>query len=88
VIPALIAVWGWRSGTDVSADGLVIRATLGSRRVPWSDVTDLEAQAGGRVIAHLTNGNVVELPAVSPSDLPTLVAAAGSSISKQPAAAQ
>jgi len=86
VIPALIAVWGWRSGTDVSADGLVIRATLGSRRAPWSDVTDLEAQPGGRVIAHLTNGNVLELPAVSPADIPTLVAAAGSSIAKQPAA--
>ena len=86
VIPALIGVWGWRSGTDASADGLVIRATLGSRRVPWSDVTDLEAQPDGRVIAHLTNGNVLELPAVSPADIPTLVAAAGSSIAKQPAA--
>jgi hypothetical protein len=49
-------------------------------------VTDLEAQPGGRVIAHLTNGNVLELPAVSPADIPTLVAAAGSSIAKQPAA--
>ena len=82
VVPALIAVWGWRSGTDASADGLVIRATLGSRRVPWSDVTGLEPQPGGRVIAHLVNGNVLELPAVSADDIPTLVAAAGSSIAK------
>jgi len=85
VIPALIAVWGWRSGTDASADGLVIRATLGSRRVPWSDVTDLEAQPDGQVIAHLANGNVLELPAVSAGDVPTLVAAAGASIAKLPA---
>src|SRR5262245_16249866 len=65
VIPALIAVWGWRSGTDANTNGLVIRATLGSRRVPWSEVTGLEPQPDGKVIAHLVNGNVLELPAVS-----------------------
>ena len=85
VIPALIAVWGWRSGTDADAAGLVIRATLGSRRVPWSDVTGLEPRPDGRVIAHLVNGNVLELPAVSANDIPTLVAAAGSSIATEPA---
>jgi hypothetical protein len=85
VIPALIVVWGWRSGTDASADGLVIRATLGSRRVPWSDVTGLEPRPDGRVSAHLVNGNVLELPAVAANDIPTLVAAAGSSIAREPA---
>src|SRR5215468_8527498 len=63
VIPALIAIWGWRSGTDVSTDGLVIRAALGSRRVPWSAVEDLVPD-GRRVSAHLTSGNMVDLPAV------------------------
>jgi hypothetical protein len=85
VIPALIAVWGWRSGTDVSADGLVVRAALGSRRVPWSAVENLVPD-GRRVTAHLTGGKMVELSAVAPSDIPTLVNAAGSSIAKEPAA--
>ena len=80
VIPALIAVWGWRSGTDAGADGLTIRAAVGSRRIPWSDVSDLVPEASGRVSAHLHSGAVVELPAVGPDDIPTLVAAAGSSI--------
>jgi hypothetical protein len=85
VIPALIAIWGWRSGTDVSADGLVIRATLGSRRVPWSAVANLVPE-GKRVNAHLTSGNMVELPAVTPGDIPAIVDAAGSSITRAPSA--
>jgi hypothetical protein len=80
VIPALIAVWGWRSGTDASVAGLTIRAALGSRRVPWSDVAHLEPAQGGRVNAHLTSGAVLELPAVSVGDIPALIAASGSSI--------
>src|SRR5689334_23016367 len=80
VIPALIAVWGWRSGTDASAAGLTIRAALASRRVPWSDVAHLEPAQGGRVNARLTSGAVIELPAVSVGDIPALIAASGSSI--------
>ena len=85
VIPALVAIWGWRSGTDVSADGLVVRAALGSRRVPWSEVENLVPD-GRRVSAHLAGGKMVDLPAVAPSDIPTLIDAAGSSIGKEPAA--
>jgi len=80
VIPALIAIWGWRSGTDADADGLVVRATLGSRRVPWSSVSGLVPEPNGRVSAHLTSGQVLELPAVAAGDIPALVAAAGSAI--------
>ena len=41
VIPLLVAVWGWRAGTDVGADGLTVRAALGNRRMPWSEVTGI-----------------------------------------------
>ena len=80
VIPALIALWGWRSGTDASAAGLTVRAALGSRSVPWSDVAHLEPAQGGRVNARLMSGVVIELPAVSVGDIPALIAASGSSI--------
>jgi hypothetical protein len=80
VIPALIAVWGWRSGTDASAAGLTIRAAFGSRSVPWSDVAHLEPAQGGRVNARLTSGALIELPAVSVGDIPALIAASGSAI--------
>jgi hypothetical protein len=45
--------------------------------VPWSDVAELVPQPDGRVAAHLTSGRMIELPAVRPDDLPTLVAASG-----------
>lgn len=77
--PFLIALASWRRGTDASADGLVIRALVRSRRVPWSAVSDLVSEPNGRINALLTSGGVVELPAVSPADLPMLVAVAGES---------
>jgi hypothetical protein len=41
VIPAVVAMWSWRSGTDADQAGLTVRALLGSRRIPWSDVAGL-----------------------------------------------
>jgi hypothetical protein len=88
VVPVLIAVWGWRSGTDAGPEGLTIRATIGSRRIPWSDVSDLVKEPDGRVSAHLHSGAAIALPAVGPGDIPALVAAAGSSITPAEASAQ
>src|SRR5262245_56068778 len=34
VIPLAVAVWSWRSGTDVNRDGLTVKAALGRRRIP------------------------------------------------------
>jgi Bacterial PH domain len=77
LIPFAVAVWSWRSGTDVDADGLTVRAAVGRRRIPWSDVSGLVADERGRVSAHLTSGGAVALPVVSAVDLPKIVAAAG-----------
>ena len=35
LVPILVAIWGWRAGTDVSTAGLRIRALFGSRLIPW-----------------------------------------------------
>jgi len=77
IIPLVVAVWGWRAGTDADAEGLTVRAALGSRQIPWSDVSELITDARGRVCARLGSGKAVTLPAVSAADLPRLVAASG-----------
>lgn len=82
LIPVAVAVWGWRAGTDADSGGLTVRATLGSRRIPWSEVNDLVTTPAGRVSATLSSGRAIDLPAVSPGDLPRLVAASGQSITK------
>jgi Bacterial PH domain len=85
VIPLLVAVWGWRSGTDVGADGLTVRAAVGNRRIPWSEVTGIMLDSDGNPSARLSSGRFVSLPAVSPADLPRLVAASGQKLSRPPA---
>ncbi|MGH3655894.1 MAG: PH domain-containing protein, partial [Micromonosporaceae bacterium] len=39
LIPLLMTVWGWRSGVDVDADGVTVRAMAGSRRFAWREIT-------------------------------------------------
>jgi Bacterial PH domain len=77
LIPLAVTCWAWLAGTDAGPDGLVVRALLGRRRIPWPAVTELGADARGRAYAMLTDGAAVPLPAVTATDLPRLVAASG-----------
>lgn len=74
LIPLAIAAWTWRAGTDVDESGLLLHATLGDRRVAWAEIVELTPGPGGRVMARLTSGAMITLPAVTPKDLPRLVA--------------
>jgi hypothetical protein len=84
VVPLAVAVWSWRTGTDVDANGVTVKAALGRRRIPWSDVAGLVADGDGRVNAQLHSGRAVALPAVSRSDLPRLVAVTGQDLTTDP----
>jgi Bacterial PH domain len=77
LVPLAVTVWAWLAGTDADADGLVVRALLGRRRIPWPSVAELGADARGRAYATLADGAAVPLPAVTATDLPRLVAASG-----------
>jgi hypothetical protein len=76
LVPLAVLVWGWRAGTDSDTGGVSVRALLGTRRLPWSRIAGLVPD-GRRVVAMLHGGASVQLPAVSPADLPRLVAASG-----------
>jgi hypothetical protein len=77
-VPAAVALWAWRSGTDVTPAGLTVRAAFGSRHVAWNDLYQIAPDSRGRVVAHLASGTAQTLPAVSPRDLPLLAAASPS----------
>ncbi|GAA1750069.1 PH domain-containing protein [Luedemannella helvata] len=77
LVPLAIALWSWRSGTDVTPDGLVVRAALGSRRVPWSEVVELAPAPKGGVAVRLASGAVLTLPAVPTSALPAIASVGG-----------
>jgi hypothetical protein len=76
LLPLAVILWGWRSGVDVDEAGLVVRGTIGRRRLPWSEIGGFGVQ-GRRVVAHLRRGGAVPLPAVTRSDVPRLLAAGG-----------
>ena len=77
LVPLAVALWAWRSGTDADADGLRVRALLGSRQVPWTAVAELAGDARGQAVALLRDGRTLPLPAVRTADLPRLVEASG-----------
>lgn len=76
-VPLAFTLWAWRAGTDADADGVVVRALLGNRRIPWSEIAALIPDGDRRVRAGLVSGGVIRLPAVTAADLPRLVAASG-----------
>ncbi|WP_062962581.1 PH domain-containing protein [Nocardia africana] len=75
LIPIAAAWWVERSRTTVSAGGLDLRTTFGSRHIDWSQIQGLRIPKRGWVRAHLSDGSEVALPAVSYDRLKDLVAA-------------
>lgn len=77
LVPLAIMLWSWRSGTDVTPDGLVVRAAIGARSVPWTEVAELAPAPQGGVVVRLTSGATLTLPAVPTSALPAIVSIGG-----------
>lgn len=74
LVPLFLGGWAWRAGTDVTAQGLCLRALAGQYRIRWDQIVELGADPTGRAVARLTGGQTVPLPAVRRDDLPRLVA--------------
>jgi hypothetical protein len=75
LIPLTVSVWAARAGTDAGPTGLRVRALLGSRRIPWSQVAELAPGERNRVFALLTDGTVIRLTGVPAHALPDLLEA-------------
>lgn len=74
LVPLVIAIWAWRTGTDANEYGIKVKALLGRRIIPWTQVSALAPDGHGRTLAVLNDGNAVRLAAVKPADLPRLAA--------------
>jgi Bacterial PH domain len=86
LIPLAVAVWAWRAGTDANEYGIRVRALLGRKVVPWTEVTALVPDHRGRALATLRNGHALHLTAVRAADLPRLVQASGKPMATTPSA--
>ena len=83
LLPLAIVLWVWRAGTDAGPEGLRVRALFGERRLTWDEISALVPSNQGRITATLTDGTEVPLTAVTAADLPRLVAAGGSTITRR-----
>ncbi|WP_213454186.1 PH domain-containing protein [Rhizomonospora bruguierae] len=77
LVPLAVVVWVLRSGTVADATGLRVRALLGERFVPWTEVEELAVERRRRVVAVLHGHRSVWLSAVRPAHLPAIIAVAG-----------
>ena len=82
LIPAAGILWGVRAGVDVDHESMRVRGMIGTRELPWSEVTGFRTKRN-RVSVTLANGNEIRLPAVTPSVLPALIKASGQELTAQ-----
>lgn len=72
LIPLAAVAAAFRLGTDITADGVNIRAVVANRRLPWAEVAELRPDGARRVLLVRTDGRAVRLPAMRPADLALL----------------
>ena len=77
LLPIAAAAWVLRAGVDVDRTGLTVRALLGSRRLPWTEVAGLRVGDRDRLVAVLRAGGTVRLPVLRPRHLALVAAASG-----------
>jgi hypothetical protein len=77
LLPLLVVAVVLRVGVDVDAEGLTVRALLGTRRLPWTELAGLRIVGRGRLAAVLRAGGTVRLPALRARHLPLIAAASG-----------
>lgn len=80
LVPLAVALWAYTAGTDANKYGIRVRALLGRKVVPWTEVSELIADERGGASARLASGGAIHLTAVKAGDLPRLAAASGKQV--------
>jgi len=79
--PVVLAVWVVRSRTRVDVDGLHVRRLVGTRSLPWTEVSTLRLAERGWVRAVTEQGDEVALRGIRVRDLGRVGQASGGLIS-------
>lgn len=85
LIPVVAAVFIARTATIVGPKGFRVRATFGSRSVPWDDVRGLSL-AGRSIYLVLRDGGALRLPCIRVPDLAAISRASGGRLPEIPEA--
>ena len=79
-LPLGVLLWIIRSGTDIDADGVRIRAVLGSRRLRWEEIQALSPTPRGELRAVLRDGSLMRLPQVRLRHLELISSVSGGAV--------
>lgn len=74
--PVAVSTWAWRSGVDVTSDGIVVRGMFTTREIPWQHI-DGFATGNEGVQAILADQSQVRLDPLKPETLPQVLEIGG-----------
>jgi Bacterial PH domain len=80
VVPVAALAWVLITRTTATEDRMTAHGLLGSRRMSWTDLDQLEFTDSRWAIAVAQDGRRLRLPMVRPRDLPRLTAVAGGTL--------
>jgi hypothetical protein len=74
--PVAVSMWAWRSGVDVTTDGIVVRGMFTAREIPWRHIDGFATGDEG-VQAILADQSQVRLDPLKPENLPQVLEIGG-----------
>ncbi|GAA1664833.1 hypothetical protein GCM10009830_07970 [Glycomyces endophyticus] len=75
-IPLGVSMWAWRSGVDVTTDGIAVRGMFTTREIPWKQIDGFATGDDG-VQAILADQSQVSLDPLRPENLPQVLEIGG-----------
>lgn len=85
VAPILISLWAWRSGVDVTAEGIAVRGLFSRRDIAWERIDGFATGDEG-VAAILDDQSQVRLMPMRPENLPQVLEVGGQERREDPPA--
>ncbi len=76
-LPVLAGFHVWRSGVDIDADGVTVRAAFGTTTVAWRDVAGIQIRGRGHLRLVRRDGAALRLPTLRVRDIHRLHEASG-----------
>lgn len=74
--PLALSIWAWRSGVDVTAEGIAVRGVFSSRTIAWERIDGFATGDEG-VAAILDDQSQVRLDPLKPENLPQVLRIGG-----------
>ena len=80
--PVTVSMWAWRSGVDVTSEGIAVRGLFSSRTIAWEHIDGFATGDEG-VAAILDDQSQVRLDPLRPENLPKVLEIGGQELKSE-----